>query len=189
MTRFLAVLVALLVAAPAWATPTQCFTDQAKKNFAQGAFQVPASACTGSEAPSKCCTGAGAGATCPVYKLALITNTSTAGCAATTWASISANEVGASGSYSAGGATLAGYSLTVSGNDAWVTFTSPVTFTTATITARAAVVYCASGCPTLDVIGIHCLDGGSCAADTTSTNDTFTVNLPQTTPGVYALTN
>lgn len=174
------ILLALALAFPllASATPTQCMTDQAKKNFSVGGFQVMASACTGAGAPSACCTGAGAGASCPTYKLALITNTSTAGTSATTWASINANEVGASGGYSTGGWTLAGYTVTVSANHSCISFTTPLTAATATITARAAVIYCSANCPTLDVVGIYCLDGSSCAADTVSTGGTFTVNLP-----------
>ncbi len=166
------------------ATPTQCMPDQAKKEFAVGGFQVMASVCTGAGAPSSCCTGAGVGATCPTYKMALITNTSTAGTATTTWAGISANEVANSGTYAAGGATLAGMSIAISANHAQVSFTSPVSWTSATITARAAVIYCSANCPTLDVVGIYCLDGGACAADTSSTAGTFSVTLPT---GVYAI--
>jgi hypothetical protein len=175
--RSLAVALAL-IATTASAAPVQSFTDQAKKNFTVGAFQVTASACTGSGAPSPCCTGAGAGASCPTYKLALITNSATTSTSTTTWASISANEVAASGGYSTGGWTLAGYGVTVSSNHSCVTFTTPLTAATATITARAAVIYCSANCPTLDIIGTWCLDGASCAADTVSTGGTFTVNLP-----------
>jgi hypothetical protein len=151
IVRIVAVAVALFASSTAFAAPTQCMTDQAKKDFIDG---VNLAANT--------------------YKLALITSASSAGTATTTWAGISANEVGASGSYSAGGATLAGRSSAIASNHACVTFTTPVTFTTATITARAAVIYnSTSG----NVIGIYCLDGGSCAADTTSTGGTFTINL------------
>jgi hypothetical protein len=172
----------LALSAPlvASAAPTHGMTDQAKKDFTVGAFQVPASACTGSQAPSPCCSAASTGANCPTYKLGLITSTSTAGTGTTTWASISSNEVGASGSYSAGGATLAGYTVSVASNHSCVTFTSPVSFTSATITAQAAVVYCSANCPTLDVVGILCLDGttGTCSANTSSTSGTFSVTLP-----------
>jgi hypothetical protein len=179
MKRILSLVAALAVLAfapAAFAAPTQCMTDQAKKDFTVGGFQVMASACTGSGAPSPCCTGAGAGATCPTYKIAMITSTSSAGTSTTTWSGISANEVSGTG-YTAGGNTLAGYTVTVSSNHSCVTFTTPVTWSTATITARAAVIYCSANCPTLDVVGIYCLDGGSCAADTSSTGGTFTINL------------
>lgn len=177
----LAVLTAFAVAFPLVAlAASQAFTTQAKTDFLQGVFQVPASACTGNGAPSACCTGAGAGATCPTYKLALVTSASNAGASSTTWAGVT-NEVGASGSYSSGGATLTGFAL----SGTCVTFTSPVSFTTATITARAAVVYCSANCPALDVISVHCLDGGACAADTSSTGGTFTINLPA--GGVYCI--
>lgn len=143
---------ALLAPLEAHATPTQSMTDQAKKDFVDGVNL--------------------AGST---YKLALITNASTAGTATTTWASISANEVAASGSYSAGGFTLVGRSSAIAANHACVSFTTPVTFTTATITARAAVIYnSTSG----NVVTIYCLDGASCAADTTSTGGTLTITLP-----------
>jgi hypothetical protein len=166
----------LTLSAPALATPTQCMTDQAKKDFSVGAFQVMASACTGAGAPSPCCTGAGAGATCPTYKIALLQNASTWGTATTTWSST--NEPGASGTYSSGGSALAGMTITVASNHSCVSFTTPISWTSATLTARAAVIYCSANCPTLDIVAIYCLDGGACAADTVSTGGTFTVNLP-----------
>lgn len=172
---FAALALALGLCSTALAAPTHGVTTNAKTDFLQGKFQVPASACTGAGVPSACCTGAGAGSTCPTYKFALLTSTSTAGASATTWASISANEASGTG-YTAGGNTLAGYALS---GTCW-TFTSPVSWTTATITAMAGVVYCSANCPTLDVVSIHCLDGttGTCAASTSSTGGTFTVNLP-----------
>lgn len=151
---------------------TQAFATQAKVDFMRGNFQVPASACTAAGTPSTCCTGNGAGATCPTYKLALVANASNAGASSTTFAGVTSEVTGTG--YTAGGATLTGYA--VSGT--CITFTSPVTWGTATITARAAVLYCSANCPALDVIGTYCLDGSSCAADTSSTGGTFTVNLP-----------
>jgi hypothetical protein len=133
----------ILALAPgdAQATPTQCMTDQAKKDFIDG------------------------------VNLAA----STAGTATTMWSGISANEVAASGSYSAGGATLGSRSSAISSNHACVSFTTPVTFTSATITARAAVIYnSTSGY----VVAILCLDGGSCAADVSSTNGSYAITLP-----------
>jgi len=50
------------------------------------------------------------------------------------------NEVGASGSYSAGGGTLTTVNPTTSGTTALVDF-ADLTFTTATITARGAIIY------------------------------------------------
>ncbi len=178
MTKyFQRVIVVAFMAIPCatFGAATHGMTTNAKTDFLRGAFQVPASACTSSGVPSPCCTGTGAGATCPTYKLALLTSSSTAGSGSTTWASISANEASGTG-YTAGGATLTGFA--VSGT-CW-TFTSPVTWTTATITAQSAVVYCSANCPALDVVSIHCLDGttGTCSANTSSTGGTFTVNLP-----------
>ena len=176
MKKLAALILAASLPLVASAAATQALTTNAKVGFIQGKYQVPASACTGAGAPSPCCTGAGAGATCPTYRMALLTSATTAGASTTTWASVSANEPGASGTYASGGSVLAGYA--VSGN--CVTFTSPVSWTGATLTAQAAVVYCSANCPTLDVISIHCLDGttGTCSANTSSTAGTFTVNLP-----------
>ena len=157
--------VLFLFPALALGTPTQCFTDQARKDFLQGSFQVPAAACTASGAPSACCTGAGAGATCPTYKIAMLLDASTANCSTTTWASISANEVTGTG-YTAGGNTLtaANYTISTSTNDVCIQWGASTSWTSSTIAnAKAAVIYCSANCPTLDVVSIHCLDGSSCA--------------------------
>src|SRR5688500_5002355 len=50
------------------------------------------------------------------------------------------NEVANSGTYSAGGSALAGEALTVSGDTVVLTATNP-SWTSATITARAAIIY------------------------------------------------
>lgn len=183
LTRLFVVAALLLsLATTASATPTQCFTDQARKDFLQGSFQVPAAACTAAGAPSACCTGAGAGASCPVYKIAMLLDASTANCATTTWASISANEVSGTG-YTAGGNTLSGASFTVSTatNDVCIQWGASTSWTTSTIpNAKAAVIYCSSNCPTLDVVSIHCLDGSTCATAYSSSAGTFTINFPTT---------
>lgn len=177
----LLLLTALLVLPTAvLATPTQCLTDQAKGNFLKGSFQVPAAACTAAGAPSACCTGAGAGANCPTYKIAMVLDASTAGCSTTTWSSISANEVSGTG-YTAGGNTLtaANYTISTSSNHACVQWGASTSWSSSTIaSAKAAVVYCATNCPTLDVVSINCLDGSSCATAYSSSNGTFTINFP-----------
>lgn len=208
----LTVLALFLAPTLAQAAATQWMSDTAKFAMVTGRLQVPAATCTASGVPSPCCTGSGTGTNCGVYKLALVTN-STTNTAATTGAWDSANtnctaagrpytccsgsgagtcvaantaEVGASGSYSAGGATLTTWAATTSSNDVCINFSTPVSFTTATITARAAVIYDDT---TKIVVSSHCLDGqtSSCAADTTSNGGTFTVNLPAA--GLFCLNN
>lgn len=103
-----------------------------------------------------------------VYKLALYTSSAVLSKATTAY-TVTA-EVAASGTYSAGGATLAGRSSALSGDNELLTFTSPA-FTGATITARGALIYNSS----VSDKALFVLDFG---ADITSTNGTFTVTLP-----------
>lgn len=86
------------------------------------------------------------------------------------------NEVGASGTYAAGGATLAGVSVTYDAatNQVQISWTDP-SFTSATITARTAVIYKSrGGAATADEL----LAYASETADVTSTAGTFTIDLP-----------
>ena len=103
------------------------------------------------------------------FKLALYTNS--ASFTAATTAYTTSNEVTASGSYSAGGGTLTNVTPTSSGTTAFTDF-SDLSFTTATITARGALIYndTATGDPTVVV-----LDFGS---DKTSTSGTFQIIFP-----------
>ena len=103
------------------------------------------------------------------FKLALYTNS--ASFTAATTAYTSSNEVGASGSYSAGGGALTNVTPTTSGTTALTDF-NDITFTSATITARGALIYndSAAGDPAVVV-----LDFGS---DKTSTAGDFTVVFP-----------
>jgi len=103
------------------------------------------------------------------FKLALYTNS--ASFTAATTAYTSANEVSNSGSYSAGGGTLTNVTPTSSGTTGLTDF-ADLAFTSATITARGALIYndTASGDPTVAV-----LDFG---ADKTSTTGTFTIQFP-----------
>lgn len=103
------------------------------------------------------------------FKLALYTNS--ASFTAATTAYTATNEVGASGSYSAGGGTLTRVDPTTSGTTAFTDF-ADLTFTSATITARGALIYndSAVGDPTVVV-----LDFGS---DKTSTAGNFTIVFP-----------
>jgi hypothetical protein len=103
------------------------------------------------------------------FKLALYTNS--ASFTAATTAYTSSNEVGASGSYSAGGGALTNVTPTTSGTTAFTDF-SDLTFTSATITARGALIYndTAAGDPSVVV-----LDFGS---DKTSTAGDFQIVFP-----------
>ena len=103
------------------------------------------------------------------FKLALYTNSATFNAATTAYTS--ANEVSNSGSYSAGGGTLTNVTPTSSGTTGLTDF-ADLAFTSATITARGALIYndSAAGDPTVAV-----LDFG---ADKTSTTGTFTIQFP-----------
>lgn len=103
------------------------------------------------------------------FKLALYTNS--ASFTASTTAYTTSNEVTASGSYSAGGGALTNVTPTSSSTTAFTDF-ADLSFTTATITARGALIYndSATGDPSVVV-----LDFGS---DKTSTSGTFQVIFP-----------
>ena len=103
------------------------------------------------------------------FKLALYTNS--ASFTAATTAYTATNEVANSGSYAAGGGALTNVTPTTSGTTA-LTDVDDLEFTSATITARGALIYnsTASGDPTVAV-----LDFG---ADKTSTTGTFTIQFP-----------
>ena len=103
------------------------------------------------------------------FKLALYTNS--ASFTAATTAYTATNEVGNSGTYAAGGGTLTNGTPTTSGTTAFTDF-DDLSFTSATITARGALIYndTAAGDPAVVV-----LDFGS---DKTSTAGTFTIQFP-----------
>jgi len=103
------------------------------------------------------------------FKLALYTDS--ASFTAATTAYTATNEVGASGSYSAGGGTLTNVTPTTSGTTALTDF-ADLTFTSATITARGALIYntTTAGNPTVVV-----LDFG---ADKASTAGDFQIVFP-----------
>lgn len=100
-------------------------------------------------------------------KIALYTNSATLD--ATTTAYSATNEVVGTG-YTAGGNTLTGNAISYAGTTAWITF-SDSAWTTATITARGALIYDSSA----SNAAIAVLDFG---ADKTSTAGTFTVQMP-----------
>jgi hypothetical protein len=110
------------------------------------------------------------------FKLALYTDT--ASFTAATTAYTATNEVGASGSYSAGGGTLTNVTATSSSTTAFTDF-ADLTFTTATITARGALIYNTTPNTTssagLTNPTVVVLDFG---ADKTSTAGDFTIVFP-----------
>jgi|TARA_R100000995_G_scaffold82573_1_gene56670 hypothetical protein len=102
------------------------------------------------------------------FKLALYTSSATMG--ATTTAYSTSQEVSNSGSYSAGGGTLTKVAPTSSGTTGFTDF-SDITFTTATITARGALIYN----DTNSDKAVCVLDFGS---DKSSSSGSFTIQFP-----------
>jgi hypothetical protein len=109
------------------------------------------------------------------FKLALYTSAATLD--ATTTAYSATNEVANSGSYSAGGGTLTNVNPTTSGTTAFTDF-DDLSFTTATITARGALIYNTTPAHTYTNPSVVVLDFGS---DKTSTSGTFTIQFPAAT--------
>lgn len=101
-----------------------------------------------------------------VYKIALFT--SAASLDATTTAYAATNEVSGTG-YTAGGATLSGFSVTGT-TTARLDFTSP-SWTSSTITAAGCLIYNSSKANRAVYVG-------SFGGNITSTNATFTVTMP-----------
>lgn len=102
-----------------------------------------------------------------VFKIALFTSAATLSAATTAYSTT--NEVSGTG-YTAGGITLTVVAPTTSGTTAYLDF-SDVTWSSATITARGALIYKSiAGNPAVAV-----LDFG---ADKTSTNGDFTIQFP-----------
>jgi len=103
------------------------------------------------------------------FKLALFTNSASFTAATTGYTT--SNEVSASGSYSAGGGALTNQGVTTSSTKAFTDF-ADLSFTTATITARGALIYndSATGDPAVVVLDF--------TADKTSTAGTFTIVFP-----------
>jgi hypothetical protein len=101
-------------------------------------------------------------------KIALFTSSATLGASTTTYSST--NEVASGSGYTTGGNTLSGASITSSGTTAFVDFTD-TTWTSASFTARGALIYNSSKSDK----AIAVLDFGS---DKTSTNGDFVVQFP-----------
>ena len=106
------------------------------------------------------------------FKLAMYTNSASFNAATTAYTT--SNEVSGSG-YSAGGGTLTRVDPSLSGTTALTDF-SDLTFTSATVTARGALIYnttTGGGSVTTDTVVV--LDFGS---DKTSTAGDFTIQFP-----------
>lgn len=108
------------------------------------------------------------------FKMALIKSgmAGTYGAASTNYSNITGNSDEASGTnYTAGGATLTRVDPTSSGTTAYTTFSSPVTWSTATISAAACMIYNTTASNA--AVSVHDFGG-----TVSSTAGTFTVTLP-----------
>lgn len=104
------------------------------------------------------------------FKLALYTSAATLNASTTTYASTT-NEVAASGTYTTGGGTLTNVTPTLSGTTAFTDFFPDLTFSSATITARGALIYNSTN----GGRAVCALDFGS---DKTSTAGDFVIIFP-----------
>jgi hypothetical protein len=107
-----------------------------------------------------------------VYAIALYTSAATLSKSTTVYSAT--NEVANSGTYVAGGQTLAGFTVILDGDTAILDWTTDPLWTGATITARGALIYNASRSNK----AVAVLDFGS---DITSTVGPFLVTLPPAT--------
>ena len=106
------------------------------------------------------------------FKLALYTSSATLD--ATTTAYSATNEVANSGTYAAGGGTLTNVTPTTSGTTAFTDF-DDISFTSATINARGALIYNSTPTHTYTNPSVAVLDFGG---DKISTSGTFTIQFP-----------
>lgn len=106
--------------------------------------------------------------TTDTYKLALYTSSATLGASTTAYSST--NEVANGNGYTTGGVTLSGLTTGLSSGTAYLTFSDP-SWSSSTITARGCLIYNSSKSNK----AVAAFDFGG---DVTSTNGTFTVDLP-----------
>lgn len=102
------------------------------------------------------------------FKIALYTNSATLGASTTIYTT--SGEAPSTGNYTAGGNTLTGTSLTLSGSTAIVDF-SDSSWASSTITARGALIYNSTN----GNRAVMVLDFGS---DKSSSNSAFTIVFP-----------
>ncbi len=110
------------------------------------------------------------------YKIALFTSAATLSKSTTTYAAT--NEVANGNGYTTGGATLSGFTVSISTDTAYLDWTTDPSWASATFTARGALIY--NSTQTDKAVAV--LDFGS---DITATAGTFTVTFPA--PGATAL--
>ncbi len=110
----------------------------------------------------------GVHAAADTYKIALYTDTATLSAATTAYSST--NEVANGNGYTTGGATLSGLTTGLADGVAYITF-SDASWSNATITARGCLIYNSSKSNK----AVAAFDFGG---NITSTNGTFTVDLP-----------
>ena len=106
------------------------------------------------------------------FKIALYSSAATLSAATTTYSST--NEVANSGTYAAGGGTLTNVTPTTSGTTAFTDF-ADISFTSATINARGALIYNSTPTHTYTNPSVAVLDFGG---DKISTSGTFTIQFP-----------
>lgn len=119
---------------------------------------------------------AGVHAAADTYKCALYTQAA-ASFDATSTVYSATGEVGASGTYSAGGITMVGYTAGTSGTTAYIDWSTDPAWTGATITADAAIIYNSS--KSSKILAVLTFTTAS------STNGTWTLQLPA--PGATAV--
>ena len=108
--------------------------------------------------------------TTKVYKIALYTSSASLGAGTTTYSGSTTGEVANGGGYTTGGKVLTVSQVpTSSGTTAFIDF-ADVTWTSASITARGALIYNST-----DDTAVAALDFGS---DKTSTDGDFTIIFP-----------
>lgn len=108
--------------------------------------------------------------TTKVYKIALYTSAASLGAGTTSYTGSTTGEVASGGGYTTGGKVLTVSQIpTSTGTTAFIDF-ADVTWTTATITARGALIYNST-----DDTAVAALDFGS---DKTSTAGDFTIIFP-----------
>lgn len=103
------------------------------------------------------------------YKIALYTSAATLNKSTTAYSAT--NEVANGNGYTTGGATLSGYTTALSGDTAYIDWTTDPSWPASTITARGCLIYNSTQANK----AVAAYDFG---ADYTSTNGTFTVVLP-----------
>jgi hypothetical protein len=141
---------------------TQAICTSFKQEILQGIHNLT----NGSGGGTTTTTGTG-----NTFKLALYTSSATLGASTTAYSTT--NEVSGTG-YSAGGGTLTNVTPTTSGTTALTDF-ADLTFSSATITARGALIYNSSTTAGSADRAVLVLDFGG---DKTSTAGDFTIQFP-----------